>query len=133
MVVQEQKFYGLGRRKTSTAQVHLQLGSGELKINKIDGTKYLQNNPYYLQKIWEPLALLNLNNQYDIVVKTKGGGLTGQTDAITLGIARALLHIDPTFRTILKTNGLLKRDARIKERKKYGLKKARKASQFSKR
>ena len=130
---QETQIYGLGRRKTATAQVQLHNGSGEIKINQKDGATYLQNNPYYLQKIWEPLTLLDLNTQYDIVVKTKGGGLTGQTDAITLGIARAILNIDPNFRTVLKTNGLLKRDARIKERKKYGLKKARKASQFSKR
>ena len=125
--------YAIGRRKEATAQVILQIGNGKLIINKKDGKKYLQNNLSYLQKITNPLNLLGIENNFDIHVKTKGGGLTGQTDAIILGIARALTNLSNDNRKILKTAGLLKRDARKIERKKYGLKKARKASQFSKR
>jgi small subunit ribosomal protein S9 len=125
--------YAIGRRKEAVAQVILQIGTGKLIINKKDGKKYLQNNLSYLQKITNPLNLLGIENSFDIYVKTKGGGLTGQTDAIILGIARALTTLSNENRKILKTAGLLKRDARKIERKKYGLKKARKASQFSKR
>jgi small subunit ribosomal protein S9 len=125
--------YAIGRRKEATAQVILQIGNGKLIINKKDGKEYLQNNLSYLQKITNPLNLLGIENNFDIHVKTKGGGLTGQTDAIILGIARALTNLSNDNRKILKTAGLLKRDARKIERKKYGLKKARKASQFSKR
>jgi small subunit ribosomal protein S9 len=125
--------YAIGRRKEAIAQVILQIGNGKLIINKKDGKEYLQNNLSYLQKITNPLNLLGIENNFDIHVKTKGGGLTGQTDAIILGIARALTNLSNDNRKILKTAGLLKRDARKIERKKYGLKKARKASQFSKR
>jgi small subunit ribosomal protein S9 len=125
--------YAIGRRKEAVAQVILQIGNGKLIINKKDGKEYLQNNLSYLQKITNPLNLLGIENNFDIHVKTKGGGLTGQTDAIILGIARALTTLNNENRKILKTAGLLKRDARKIERKKYGLKKARKASQFSKR
>ena len=125
--------YAIGRRKEAVAQVILQIGNGKLIINKKDGKEYLQNNLSYLQKITNPLNLLGIENNFDIHVKTKGGGLTGQTDAIILGIARALTNLSNENRKILKTAGLLKRDARKIERKKYGLKKARKASQFSKR
>jgi small subunit ribosomal protein S9 len=125
--------YGIGRRKQAIAQVILKLGNGTLTINDKSGDLYLQNNTTYLQKINNPFILLGIENTYDINVKTSGGGLTGQTDAIILGISRALTKLDEDNRTVLKTAGLLTRDARIKERKKYGLKKARKASQFSKR
>lgn len=127
------QFYGLGRRKSANAQVILTLGSGEITINKNDGNQYLQYNKTYLQKIKQPLILLGLENEYNIEVKAKGGGITGQTEAIALGAARALTQLNESHRKILKENGLLTRDSRIKERKKYGLKKARKASQFSKR
>ena len=125
--------YAIGRRKEAVAQVILQSGDGKLIINKKEGKEYLQNNLTYLQRIINPLNLLGIANNFDIYVKTKGGGLTGQTDAIILGIARALTTLNNENRKILKTAGLLKRDARKIERKKYGLKKARKASQFSKR
>ena len=125
--------YGIGRRKQAIAQVILKQGNGTLTINKKQGDQYLQNNSVYLRKIHSPFVALGLENIYDINIKTSGGGLTGQTDAITLGIARALLKLSDDNRGILKSAGLLTRDARIKERKKYGLKKARKASQFSKR
>jgi small subunit ribosomal protein S9 len=125
--------YGIGRRKQSIAQVILKPGTGKLTINKISGNSYLQQNLNYLSKINTIFVLLGIENIYDINVKTSGGGLTGQTDAITLGIARALTKVDEDNRILLKKEGLLTRDSRIKERKKYGLKKARKASQFSKR
>lgn len=125
--------YGLGRRKKAVAQVLITLGNGAIQINNRPGEEYLQENKIYLQKLQTPLELLGLNGQYDITAKAKGGGLTGQTEAISLGIARALTSLNTENRKVLKTAGLLTRDARVKERKKYGLKKARKASQFSKR
>jgi small subunit ribosomal protein S9 len=125
--------YGIGRRKKAIAQVILKHGNGKITINEKIGNTYLQENLTYIQKINTPLLLVGVGNNYDISVKTHGGGLTGQTEAITLGIARALTKLGDENYTILKMAGLLMRDARIKERKKYGLKKARKASQFSKR
>jgi small subunit ribosomal protein S9 len=125
--------YAIGRRKEAIAQVVLKLGNGKLIINETDGNSYLQNNSNYLQKINNPFVLLGIKNNFDIHIKANGGGLTGQTDAIILAISRALTSLDNTNRKILKSAGLLKRDARIIERKKYGLKKARKAGQFSKR
>jgi small subunit ribosomal protein S9 len=124
---------GLGKRKRATARVFLVPGEGNLIINKVSGEKYLQYNTSYLNKVWDPLKKLNLENQFDIIVLVRGGGLTGQTHAIQLGVARLICKIDPQNRSILKPFGLLTRDARIKERKKYGLRKARKAPQYSKR
>lgn len=124
---------GLGKRKRAIARVFLIPGDGNLIINKVAGEKYVQYNQTYLNKIWDPLKKLNLENQFDIVVLVRGGGLTGQTDAIQLGVARLICKMDPQHRSILKPFGLLTRDARIKERKKYGLRKARKAPQYSKR
>jgi small subunit ribosomal protein S9 len=124
---------GLGKRKQAIARVFLVPGQGNLIINKVSGEKYLQYNTTYLNKVWDPLKKLNLENQFDIIVLVRGGGLTGQTDAIQLGVARLICKMDPQNRTILKPFGLLTRDARIKERKKYGLRKARKAPQYSKR
>jgi len=124
---------GLGKRKEASARVFLVPGDGNIIINKVSGEKYLQYNSTYLNKIWEPLKKLNLENQFDIIVLVKGGGLTGQTDAIKLGVARLICKMNPQNRSILKPFGLLTRDARIKERKKYGLRKARKAPQYSKR
>lgn len=124
---------GLGKRKHAIARVFLVPGEGNLIINKISGEKYLQYNTTYLNKIWDPLKKLNLETQYNIIVIVKGGGLTGQADAIQLGVARLICKMDHNNRSILKPFGLLTRDARIKERKKYGLRKARKAPQYSKR
>jgi len=124
---------GLGKRKEAVARVFLIPGKGNLIINKTSGNKYLQYNESYLNLIWAPLKEVNLDNQFDIVTLVKGGGLTGQAQAIQLGIARQLCKIDSENRTILKPFGFLTRDARIKERKKYGLRKARKAPQYSKR
>lgn len=124
---------GTGRRKTSTARIRLIPGAGKLSINGKEAETYFQYNPNYLSLAKKPLITLGLENDYNILVNAHGGGLTGQADAIRLGIARALCLINPEYRPILKTNGLLTRDAREKERKKYGLKKARKAPQYSKR
>ena len=124
---------GLGKRKQAIARVFLIPGHGNLIINKVSGEKYLQYNTTYLNKVWDPLKKLSLETQFDIIVIVKGGGLTGQTEAIKLGVARLICKMDPQNRSILKPFGLLTRDARIKERKKYGLRKARKAPQYSKR
>nr|QCI08256.1 ribosomal protein S9 [Pterothamnion crispum] len=126
-------YSGTGRRKTSIAQVRLIPGSGKLIINGLPGESYLQFSPNYLRISCLPLQILGLSKEYDIYVKAEGGGLTGQADAIRLGLARALCTINPENRTTLKSEGLLTRDARVKERKKYGLRKARKAPQYSKR
>jgi small subunit ribosomal protein S9 len=124
---------GVGRRKRATARVFLVPGEGNIVINKIPGEKYLQYNVTYLNTIWAPLKEVNLDKQFDIVVIVKGGGLTGQADAIQLGVARLLCKMNSENRPVLKPFGFLTRDARIKERKKYGLRKARKAPQYSKR
>jgi small subunit ribosomal protein S9 len=124
---------GIGKRKQSTARVFLIPGEGNLLINKTPGEKYLQYNDTYLRTVWGPLQKLNLENQFDIVALVNGGGLTGQAQAIQLGVARLLCRLDKENRQILKPFGFLTRDARIKERKKYGLRKARKAPQYSKR
>lgn len=124
---------GLGKRKQAVARVFLIPGEGNLIINKVSGNKYLQYNNTYLSTVWAPLKVLNLDKQFDIVTLVKGGGLTGQTQAIQLGVARQLCKLDNQNRQILKPFGFLTRDSRIKERKKYGLRKARKAPQYSKR
>lgn len=124
---------GLGKRKRAIARVFLVPGDGKVIINKVSGEKYLQYNTNYLNAILDPLEKLNLKNQFDIIAIVKGGGLTGQTDAIKLGVSRLLCKMESSNRLVLKPFGFLSRDSRIKERKKYGLRKARKASQYSKR
>lgn len=126
-------YWGTGRRKSSVARVRLVPGNGTLTINKKTGEDYLQANAAYLTAAKAPLETLGLEGEYDILVNVRGGGLTGQADSIKLGVARALCVLDPDNRMPLKTEGYLTRDPRQKERKKYGLKKARKAGQFSKR
>ena len=126
-------YTGTGHRKNSIARVRLTLGSGKILINGVDGELYLQFSPNYLQVSKSPLSSLGLENKYDLNIKAEGGGLTGQTEAIRLGLARALCTINPENRVALKFEGYLTRDSRSKERKKYGLSKARKAPQFSKR
>nr|YP_011007534.1 30S ribosomal protein S9 [Syringoderma abyssicola]WAM64963.1 30S ribosomal protein S9 [Syringoderma abyssicola] len=131
--------YGIGRKKESTAIVYLvpfsdSNSQAKFEVNGCLGEQYFQQNFTYLNQINLPLKKVNLENQYNIIATVKGGGLTGQADSIKLGIARALCKINKlNFRSILKYEGFLKRDARVKERRKYGLKKARKASQYSKR
>jgi small subunit ribosomal protein S9 len=124
---------GLGKRKQAVARVFLVPGEGNIIINKVSGEKYLQYNESYLNTVWSPLEKLNLEKQFDIIALVKGGGLTGQTEAIQLGVARLLCKMENQNRQILKPFGFLTRDSRIKERKKYGLRKARKAPQYSKR
>ena len=124
---------GIGKRKQAVARVFLIPGEGNLIINKVSGNKYLQYNDSYLNKVWAPLEKLNLEKQFNIIALVRGGGITGQTEAIQLGVARQLCKIEKSNRTILKPFGFLTRDSRIKERKKYGLRKARKAPQYSKR
>jgi len=124
---------GLGKRKQAIARVFLIPGEGNLLINKVNGEKYLQYNETYLKTVFAPLAKLTVEKQYDVVASVNGGGLTGQAQAIQLGIARLLSTMDKENRLILKPFGFLTRDSRIKERKKYGLRKARKAPQYSKR
>nr|YP_010988249.1 ribosomal protein S9 [Rhodochorton tenue]WOK79445.1 ribosomal protein S9 [Rhodochorton tenue] len=126
-------YTGTGRRKASVARVRLIPGSGKLVINGLPGESYLQFSPNYIRITYGPLRTLGLSQEYDILVNTQGGGLTGQADAIRLGVARALCYMNPENRIALKAEGHLTRDARVKERKKYGLRKARKAPQFSKR
>ena len=124
---------GLGKRKQAVARVFLVPGEGNIIINKVPGEKYLQYNESYLNTVWAPLEKLSLEKQFDIIALVKGGGLTGQTEAIQLGVARLLCKMEQQNRLILKPFGFLRRDSRIKERKKYGLRKARKAPQYSKR
>nr|YP_010337917.1 ribosomal protein S9 [Timspurckia oligopyrenoides]UNJ17502.1 ribosomal protein S9 [Timspurckia oligopyrenoides] len=126
-------YMGTGRRKTSVARVRLLPGSGQVIINNISADSYLQHNPNNMAIALKPLKILGLENDYDIKVNAHGGGLSGQADAIRLGVARALCTVNPDYRSLLKSNRLLTRDARSVERKKYGLRKARKAPQFSKR
>jgi small subunit ribosomal protein S9 len=126
-------YLGTGRRKSAIARVRLVPGNGQLIINGKPGDLYLQFNPEYLSVAKAPLETLGLENEYDILVNAHGGGLTGQADAVRLGVARALCQLDPDNRKPLKIEGYLTRDPRAKERKKYGLRKARKAPQFSKR
>ena len=124
---------GLGKRKQAIARVFLVPGNGNLIINKSSGNHYLQYNDTYLNTVWAPLKKLNLEKQFDVIALVKGGGLTGQAQSIQLGIARQLCKMDSNNRPVLKSVQFLTRDSRIKERKKYGLRKARKAPQYSKR
>lgn len=131
--IRQAVYFGIGRRKTSVARVILASGTGSMVINQKPVERYLQFNSQYINAAKAPLRELGLENLYDIYVNTHGGGIKGQADAIKLGIARALCYVSANNRDSLKTNGYLTRDARCKERKKYGLRKARKAPQFSKR
>lgn len=120
-----------GRRKRASAQVRIcSPGTGAIKINQVDGHEYLQGK---FPTILKPFQLLDLDDKFDVFVRTQGGGVTGQADAIRLGCARALCLMNDEYRAPLKAEGFLTRNALKKERKKYGLKKARKAPQFSKR
>lgn len=126
-------FSGIGRRKTSVAKITLVPGSGLVVINHQTAELYFQLNQEYSKLIKTPLAFLGLEKTYDTYASVHGGGLRGQAGAIKLGVARVLYSIFLRKRTTLKSAGLLTRDSRRKERKKFGLKKARKAPQFSKR
>ncbi len=125
-------FYGTGRRKKSIARVRLLEGTGVITINGKDINEYF-GTEVLKTIVRQPLTATNTTAKYDVVAKVVGGGFTGQAGAIRHGIARALNEANSEFRPTLKANGYLTRDPRMKERKKYGLKKARKAPQFSKR
>ena len=126
------KYYGTGRRKSSVARVYLVPGTGKITINKRDIDEYLGLETLKVI-VRQPLAATETVDKFDVIVTVKGGGYTGQAGAIRHGIARALLQVDGEFRPTLKAAGYLTRDPRMKERKKYGLKAARRAPQFSKR
>jgi len=126
-------YWGTGRRKSSVARVRLVPGTGIVTVNKRPGDIYFNQIPTYISTVKAPLETLGLENSYDILVTAHGGGLTGQADAVKLGVARALCELAPENRQPLKSEGYLTRDPRAKERKKYGLHKARKAPQYSKR
>ncbi len=125
-------FIATGRRKKSVARVRLFAGNGQITINGKEIGQYLQRDTLILIAK-QPLTLTNTLDKFDVVVNVDGGGISGQAGAICHGIARALVEVSETYKKELKDAGLLTRDPRMKERKKYGLKKARKASQFSKR
>ena len=126
-------FYGTGRRKSSVARVRLVEGTGKITINGKDIEEYLDIETLKVI-VKQPLVATNTLDKYDVIAKVTGGGISGQAGAVRHGIARALLESNSTeYRPTLKAAGFLTRDARMKERKKYGLKKARKAPQFSKR
>ena len=125
-------FYGTGRRKKSIARVRVYAGSGKITINDRDIDEYFGLETLKLI-VRQPLDVTDTNGKFDIVCRVAGGGVTGQAGAIRHGLARALLQYDADLRLPLKKAGLLTRDPRMKERKKYGLKAARRASQFSKR
>ncbi len=122
-----------GRRKSAIAQVRVVEGAGEFHINGMPASTYMQHNHMSLDAIEAPCKIVSLERKYDVIVKVEGGGLVGQAEAIRLGVARALSTLEPSYRAPLKEKGFLRRDSRCKERRKYGLKKARKAPQFSKR
>ena len=126
------QYAGTGRRKNSVARVRLVPGTGKITMNGKDVRDYL---PYenLITDLSQPFGITETTGSYDVLVNVNGGGFSGQAGATRHGIARAMLTVDPDFRGPLKKAGMLTRDPRMKERKKYGLKKARKASQFSKR
>ncbi|MBQ1916320.1 MAG: 30S ribosomal protein S9 [Lachnospiraceae bacterium] len=126
------KYYGTGRRKSSVARVYLVPGTGKVTINKEDMDKYFGLETLKVI-VRQPLELTGTADKFDVLVNVRGGGYTGQAGAIRHGISRALLTVDEEYRPVLKKAGFLTRDPRMKERKKYGLKKARRAPQFSKR
>jgi small subunit ribosomal protein S9 len=134
-VSQQVAYHGVGRRKTSVARVYLKPGSGKLIINN---EEYSNAEEYFKDAVrarhaMEPLAVTNMVGKFDVFINVEGGGLSGQAGAVRLGLARALVEFDESLRPTLREKGMLTRDPRMVERKKYGLKKARRAPQYSKR
>jgi small subunit ribosomal protein S9 len=128
-----EQYHGTGRRKTATARVYLRPGKGKITINDLSWNKYFDNHPGMEIVIKAPMKETHTLSKYDILIRVSGGGPHGQAGAIRHGIARALLQANPDLRLVLKKAGYLTRDSRMKERKKYGQKGARKRFQFSKR
>lgn len=126
------QFIGTGRRKTSVARVRLLPGDGKIVVNSKGLDEYFGLETLKVE-VRRPLEVTDTLGRFDVIAKVEGGGISGQAGALRHGISRALLEVDPEFRHLLKKEGLLTRDPRMKERKKYGLKKARRAPQFSKR
>jgi len=126
-------FYGLGRRKSATARARLMAGKGNVMVNDKKAVDYFDKNEQMLEELVAPLALIGKEKAYDITIVVSGGGLAGQVDASKLAISKALSAMNDDLRSTLKKAGLLKRDPREKESKKYGLRSARKREQFSKR
>ncbi|MBR3571130.1 MAG: 30S ribosomal protein S9 [Mycoplasmataceae bacterium] len=126
------KYHGLGRRKSSSARVVIKKGSGKFLINKISAKDYLKSD-ILIKDALQPFEIVEQVNQWDITANVSGGGLSGQAGAIRLGIARSLIKVSEEYKPKLKKQKMLTRDVRIKERKKPGLRKARRARQFSKR
>ena len=126
-------YTGIGKRKTSVAKVFLKEGSGILTVNNKSFEQFFASVTEEAELLKNPFVLVNLTNKYDIFIRVKGGGISSQMDAIRLALAKAICLISTEYRQILNQQLLLRRDSRIKERRKYGLKKARKASQYSKR
>ena len=126
-------FYGLGRRKSATARARLFKGKGSIVINDKPADEYLDGNKSMLAEVTDPLALVGKQKEFDVTIKVSGGGLSGQVDAIKMAIAKAITVGAPDLRGTLKKAELLRRDPREKERKKYGLRSARKREQYSKR
>ena len=126
-------YYGVGRRKSGVARVRLYPGQGNIMVNNRTAQDYFGNRDIYQTIISEPLRLMNMVDRFDMQIRVTGGGRTGQAEAIRHAISRALTEFDSEFRPALKQAGMLTRDARVKERKKVGLKRARKAPQYTKR
>jgi small subunit ribosomal protein S9 len=133
MPSKEKYTYGLGRRKSATARARLYKGKGTITINNKPALEYLSNNKSLLAEVTDPLAIVSKQKDFNVTIKVSGGGLSGQVDAIKLAISKAITTTAPDLRPILKKADLLSRDPREKERKKYGLKSARRREQFSKR
>ncbi len=132
MAMEGHYYQGLGRRKEATARVRLYAGEGDAVVNGLPVNEYFSRDTD-LKTVFAPLKATSLDGTFDISVKVSGGGVAGQAGAVSLGIARALLVLNPELRQTLRQHGLLTRDARVKERKKPGLKRARKAPQYTKR
>lgn len=133
MAKSNEYYYGLGRRRSSAARVRVSPGKGEFTINDKSAQDYFANSEYMLKRLKEPFVSLDKVDQYNVTVRVTGGGHSGQADAIRHGIARALAQVNDDFKSTLKRADMLGRDPRAKERKKFGLKKARKQRQFTKR
>jgi small subunit ribosomal protein S9 len=127
------QYYGTGRRKCASARVRLVPGTGVVSVNGRTLDDYVGNRPGFEKKIFIPFIVADAQGRFDVLVTVRGGGIAGQVDAIRHGISRALAEAAPQNRPVLRTEGLLTRDSRVKERKKYGRKRARKRFQFSKR